>query len=67
VRAEVQVWAGGAPRRADGADRLTTLHRVALAYRRGVEVEVQGVEAEAVIDGDQAAREEEVAYEGHPS
>src|SRR5437879_13008512 len=50
----VEVRPGGAARGADGADRLTTTHALALAHVERGEMPVERVELAAVIDDDEA-------------
>src|SRR5207247_115841 len=61
----VDVRPGGTARDADGADRLTTTHALALAHVERGEVPVERIELAAVIDDDEAAVARVVPGEGH--
>src|SRR2546425_13005775 len=62
---EVQVRAGRPTAGPDRPEGLTALDTLALADGHRVEVEVEGVETEAVVEHDQAPGEEEFVDEGH--
>src|SRR5262249_45043343 len=57
LSAPVQVWSRRASRRADGAQPLTALHQRAFVDVGLIQMEVERVEAEAMVQHDQAPRE----------
>ena len=62
----MQVGARRSPRRPHRPERLTPLEPLALGDLDRVEVEVERVEAQPVVDDDEATREEELGHQRDP-